>query len=140
TLIASVAIGALLVAVPVAHAGTGGTDTISIHFGADEPTQAGGSFLDPADVTGVVSSANWNNEVTNAGVDTAVMEDVNGTVVSTSTTVIWYASNTWASTGKGEENDNFTGADHTLMAGYLDMEVGRPAVTFIQISNLPPSF
>src|SRR5438105_13435501 len=92
TLLSSVAISALLVAVPVAHAGTGGTDTISIHFGADEPTQAGGSFLAPTDVTGVVSSANWNNEVTNAGVDTAVMEDVNGTVASTSTTVIWYAS------------------------------------------------
>ena len=58
---------------------------VDVDSGADEPTQAGGSFLAPTDVTGVVSSANWNNEVTNAGVDTAVMEDVNGTVASTST-------------------------------------------------------
>src|SRR5207244_3559712 len=34
----------------------------------------------------------------------------------------------------------FAGADQTLMTGYLDMNDENPAVTFIQISNLPPSF
>jgi hypothetical protein len=131
---------ALLAAVPMAHAGQGNTDTISIHFGADEPTQAGGSMLALTDVTGVVPSANWNNTTTNAGLATGLLEDVNGVATASSAQVIWYASNTWASTGKGEENDNFKGADHTLMSGYLDMEVGQPAVTFIQISNLPASF
>jgi len=139
SVIAAAAIVAVLAAVPTAKAGVSG-DTISIHFGADEPTQAGGSFLAATDVTGVVPSANWNNEVTNAGLDTALIEDVNGVATASGASVIWYASNTWASTGKGEENNNFKGADHTLMAGYLDMEVGHEAMTFIQISNLPASF
>jgi hypothetical protein len=138
-LIAVVAIMAVPVAVPLAQAGQN-SDTISIHFGADEPTQAGGSMLDPTDVTGAVSSANWNNATTNAGVLTNVVEDVNGVATASGAQVIWYASNTWASTGKGEENNNFVGADHKLMSGYLDMEVGVPAVTFIQINNLPASF
>lgn len=138
-LIAAVAMIALWGEVPPAQAGKS-TDTISIHFGADEPTQVAGSMLAATDVTGAVPSSNWNNETLFAGVDTAVMEDLNDVVVSSSTTVIWYSSNTWASTGKGEENNNFVGADHTLMSGYLDMEVGRPAVTFIQVSNLPASF
>jgi hypothetical protein len=71
-----------------------------------------------------------------------------GSVVATSASVMWYASNTWSSTGLGEENNNFTGAqsanypgfgaDAVLMAGYLDMETQNPEVTFIQVSNLPP--
>jgi hypothetical protein len=139
--IVGVAAIALVAAVmPVAQAGQGGTDTISIKFGADEPTQVAGSALALTDVTGVVPSANWNNVTTNAGLQANLLEDVNNIASASSAQVIWYASNTWASTGKGEENNNFKGADHTLMSGYLDMEVGQPAVTFIQISNLPASF
>jgi hypothetical protein len=140
TLIASCAIVAVLAAAPLAQAGQNGTDTISIKFAADEPTGAGGSMLAPTDVTGVVPSANWNNLMTNAGTATSLLEDVNGVASASSAQITWYASNTWASTGKGEENNNFKGADHTLMAGYLDMEVGHEAMTFIQISNLPASF
>jgi hypothetical protein len=140
-LISAVAIAALFAAVPLAQAGQNGTDTISIKFAADEPTQAGGSMLAATDVTGVVPSANWNNVTTNAGSAASLVEDVNGAAKTSSAQVIWYASNTWASNGKGEENNNFKGADHALMSGYLDMEVGHPgAVTFIQISNLPASF
>jgi hypothetical protein len=138
SLSAAIAIVAVLAVVPLAQAGTN-SDSISIHFAADEPTQVAGSMLGPTDVTGVVPSANWNNVMTYAG-SAAVMEDNNGVATQTGAQVVWYASNTWASTGKGEENNNFKGADHTLMSGYLDMEVGRPAVTFIQINNLPPSF
>jgi hypothetical protein len=140
TMIVGVVAIALLATVPQAQAGQGNTDTISIKFGADEPTQVAGSMLALTDVTGVVPSANWNNVTTNAGSQAKLLEDVNGTASASTAQVIWYASNTWASTGKGEENNNFTGADHTLMSGYLDMEVGQPAVTFIQISNLPASF
>ena len=131
---------AVLAAVPLAQAGQNGTDTISIKFAADEPTQVAGSMLAPTDVTGVVPSANWNNTMTNAGTATALLEDVNGAATASSAQVTWYASNTWASTGKGEENNNFKSADHTLMSGYLDMEVGYPAMTSITISNLPASF
>jgi hypothetical protein len=138
--IAAFAVVAVLAAVPLAQAGQNGTDTISIKFAADEPTQVAGSMLAPTDVTGVVPSANWNNTTTYAGTATGLLEDVNGVASASSAQVVWYASNTWASTGKGEENNNFKGADHTLMSGYLDMEVGNPAVTFIQISNLPASF
>lgn len=138
-LIAAVAISAVFAVVPTAHAGQG-TDTISIKFAADEPTQASGSMLAPTDVAGVVASANWNNTTTNTGLVTGLVEDNNGVATTSSAQVLWYASNTWASTGKGEENNNFKDANHTLMSGYLDMETGYPGVTFIQISNLPPSF
>ena len=47
-LVGVAALAAMMVA-PVAQAGVN-TDTISIHFGADEPTQVNGSMLDPADV------------------------------------------------------------------------------------------
>jgi hypothetical protein len=137
-LIAAIAIVAPLAVVPLTQAGTT-TDSISIHFGADEPTEVSGSMLAPTDVTGVVPSANWNNVTTNAGT-AAVMEDKNGVASQSGAQVTWYASNTWSSAGKGQENNNFKGADHTLMSGYLDMEVGNAAVTFIQINNLPASF
>ncbi len=97
-------------------------DTISIHFGADEPTQGGGSLLDPADVTGAAgaASANWNNMTKKGGVFTSLVRDTNGGAITTGATVLWEATNTWSSTGKGEENNNFTGANATLMTGYLD--------------------
>jgi hypothetical protein len=138
-LITAVGLPALLAAVPAARAGVN-SDTISIHFGADEPTGVGGSTLAATDVTGVVSSANWNNEVTNAGSDPSLVEDVNGVATTSGAQVSWSATNTWASTGKGEENNNFVGADKTLMSGYLDMNTAYPSFTFIQITNLPASF
>ena len=90
--------------------------------------------------------------MTNAGVQLALVEDGTplgtGVAVPTTAQVLWYASNTWSSTGLGEEDNNFTGApsknypgegaDAVLMAGYLDMETQNPEVTFIQITNLPP--
>jgi hypothetical protein len=138
-LIAGVVVLAILAAAPVAQAGTN-SDSISIHFGADQPIGSGGSRLDPTDVTGVVTSANWNNVTTNTGTSTTLIEDNNGVAITSSAQVFWYATNTWASTGKGEDNNNFTGADHTLMTGYLDMNTAYPSFTFIQISNLPASF
>jgi hypothetical protein len=136
SLIGEIAIATLLGAVSLAQAGQNGTDTISIKFAADEPTQVAGSMLAATDVTGVVPSANWNNVTTNTGIAANLLEDVNGVATASSAQVIWFASNTWSSTGKG--------ADHTLMSGYLDMETSPPATlfgtTFIQVSNLPASF
>jgi hypothetical protein len=143
-LICGVAIATLPGSVPLALAGQNGADTISIKFAADEPTQGAGSMLAATDVTGVVPSANWNNATTNTGVAASLLEDVNGVATPSSAQVTWFASNTWSSTGKGQENNNFKGADHTLMSGYLDMETAPPptlfGTTFIQVSNLPVSF
>jgi hypothetical protein len=95
---------AVLVLPTVAQAGVN-TDTISIHFGADEPTQVSGSVLDPTDVVGVpaVASANWNNVIKKGGVFVGLTRDTNGVATTTDATVLWEATNTWASTGKGEE-------------------------------------
>jgi hypothetical protein len=137
TLITSVAFLVVLAAVPLAQAGVS-TASISIHIGAEQPTPVG-SFLAPTDVTGVVPSANWNNEITNTGVDPYLVQDVDGVATNSGAHVFWYATSTWSSTGIGEENNNFAGADRKLMSGYLDMQNTNPEVTFIQISNLPGS-
>jgi hypothetical protein len=63
--------------------------------------------------------------------------DTNGVAATTDATVLWEATNTWASTGKGEENNHFTGANHTLMTGYLDENTSTPSPIFVQIRNLP---
>jgi hypothetical protein len=137
TLIAGIAVLAVLTA-PVARAGTN-TDSISIHFGADEPTQVAGSMLNPTDVAGVVPSANWNNAPKKGGVMTALTRDTNGVATTTGAVVLWEATNTWATTGKGEEGNNFdpSTADYTLMTGYLDQNTSTPSPTFIQVRNLP---
>src|SRR5689334_8879583 len=100
-LVAGIAVLGAGVFVPVAQAGVN-TDTISIHFGADEPTQGAGSALNPADVAGVVPSANWNNGQKSGGVLSALVRDTNGVAITTGATALWEATNTWSSTGKGE--------------------------------------
>ena len=101
SLLVSVATLAALMSAPVARAGVT-TDTISIHFGADEPTQVSGSMLDPTDVAGVtaVASANWNNVTTKGGVFTGLTRDTNGVATTTNAIVLWEATNTWASTDR----------------------------------------
>src|SRR6266849_3512285 len=106
TLSAGIALVVVLLAMPIAHAGDN-SDTISIHFAANEPTQKGGSKLAPTDEAGVVPSANWNNTTTRAGYVPGIVRDTNGVATTTSATVLFEASTTFASTGKGEENNNF---------------------------------
>jgi hypothetical protein len=138
-LIAGVAGLPVLAAVPAAQAGTN-SDSISIHFGAEQPTEVNGSMLAPTDVAGVIESANWNNTTGNTGTATGLIEDKNGVATTSSAQVFWQATNTWASTGKSEEGNNFTDANKTLMSGYLDMSTAYPSFTYIQVSNLPASF
>jgi hypothetical protein len=138
TLIAGVAVLAVLADAPIARAGQG-TDTIYIAFARDEPNGAG-CALAATDVAGVVPSANWNNVTTNTGTATGLVEDNNGAATTSSAQVYWYCTNTWSSTGRGEEENLFTGADHALMTGYMDQNTGYPSFTVIQISNLPASF
>jgi hypothetical protein len=164
-LIAGIGVLGMLAAVPAADA-----QAIGIKFAADQPTSVSstppsgvqwpgpGSVLAPTDITpsaangGVYPQGNWNNVTTNLGVQMNLVEDGTplgtGVAVHTTAQVLWYASNTWSSTGLGEENNNFKGpqsanypgygADAVLMAGYLDMETQNPEVTFIQITNIPP--
>src|SRR5207248_4294444 len=51
--------------------------------------------------------------------------------------VTWNSNNTWASTGKGEENNNFVGANRTLMTGYLDDDPGGVAAATVTFTGLP---
>jgi hypothetical protein len=148
TLIAGVAFIALLAAVPAAQAGTT-SDSISIHFAADEPTQTGGSMLDPSEVAGVVPSANWNNATTRGGVLSGLVRDTNGVATTTDATVLWEAWATFASHDKSaaENNSTFdpTTADYKVMLGYLDPQKGpvagstndAPSPSIVVVTNLP---
>jgi hypothetical protein len=112
---------------------------IGINFGADEPTEAdpAGSALLATDVAGVpaVAQANWNN-LSGLGDGTTSSPVLSDTGAGTSVTVIWDSANTWASTGKGEENNQFPdGPDHTLMTGYLD--TGDATTSHVTIAGIP---
>jgi hypothetical protein len=144
---ATLAVVVFLAAVPLAEAGVN-SDTISIHFGADEPVAFAGSMLFAGDIAGVMPSDNWNNATVDpsvsgnafgAGTLAGLMRDTNGTAVTTNASVLWHADGTWASTGRGEENNNFAAgsADHTLMSGYLDHGHNFPVPNIIVINNLP---
>jgi hypothetical protein len=150
TLLASIAILALLSAGPVARAGVN-SDTISIHFGVEEPKALLGSMLFPGDIAGVVPSDNWNNasvDMTQAqndygsGLASGLTRDTNGVAVTTNASVLWHADGAWSSTGRGQENNNFdpSSADHALMSGYLDQNKDIPSPTMIVINNLPSDF
>ncbi|MHC1762994.1 MAG: LamG domain-containing protein [Verrucomicrobiia bacterium] len=111
-----------------------GTYKIGLNFGTDQPA----STLAAADVAGVedVAQANWNNLSGQSGTQNNLVAQVDGTAPETTTaTVVWASNNTWASTGGGEENNQFTGADKTLMTGYLDTL--DSSTTTVTITNLP---
>src|SRR5438132_1340872 len=117
-------------------------DTISIAFARDEPAGTTGCALAATDVAGLNPSANWINEVGNAGSDANLMRDTNGVANATSASLSWSSNNTWATEGRDPNFYNvFTGADETLMIGYLDSADinGVSGVTWpsISVTNLP---
>jgi hypothetical protein len=57
------------------------------------------------------------------------------TATNTTVTVSWVSNNTWASTGRGEENNRLVGADRALMLGYLD--TANATTTSVTITNIP---
>lgn len=145
--IAPIAVLALLGSLPRAQAGVT-SDTISVHFGVEEPKALGGSMLFQGDIAGVVPSDNWNNASVDpniaqsdfgSGFNSGLTRDTNGVAVTTNASVLWHADGAWSSTGRGEENNNFdpSTADHTLMSGYLDHSHNFPTPTIVVISNLP---
>jgi hypothetical protein len=133
TVVTSVAVGA-----SVAQAGDN-SDTISIQFGADEPSGSGTATLNPTDKAGVVKSANWNSAQKKAGVLSALTRDTNGVAATTGASALWECTNTWSSTGRGEENNKFdpSTGDYALMTGYLDQNTSTPSPTFVQIRDIP---
>lgn len=95
--------------------------------------------LGPKEVAGVnsIAQSNWNNlpAVATSEAPIALKADAAGVVRTTTATVEWACPNTWASTGRGEENNEFVGSDRVLMTGYLD--TGGATTTKVTLSNLP---
>ena len=113
---------------------------IGLKFGADAATTAA-TKMSPGDYAGVptVAQPNWNNLNGTSGTSTnVIVGDLADDRATNTSVVVTFASNgTWASTGEGEENNQFpAGADRALMTGYLD--TGAPSTTSVTISNLPP--
>jgi hypothetical protein len=90
--------------------------SLGVNFGTDRA----GTTLAATDVAGLVPMANWNNAANATGTAANLTADVNGVATATAASVTWDSNNTWASTGVGEENNNFVGANKSLMTGYLD--------------------
>ncbi len=110
---------------------------VGLNFGADEPNGAMGGILPTIGTAGVpgVVQGNWNNLTNATGSSTTIVADKLGTAAPTSVSVTWSCPNTWASTGRGEENNKLTGNDKILMTGYLD--TGNATTTTIEITGLP---
>lgn len=113
------------------------TYAVGLNFGADEADGSKTGTLAATDKAGVpeAAQANWNNLSLLSGTNTTIVADVNGTAEPTTLSVIWNSANTWSSTGRGEENNAFTGADKALMTGYLD--TGNATTSTVQIASIP---
>jgi len=111
--------------------------SIGLNFGANEAR----GVLASTNIAGVASiaQANWNNLGGQTGSTNKIVADVGGTAAATPVNVEWNSNNTWASTGRGEENNRFAtnGADRVLMTGYLDTTAS--STTAITIGNIPPA-
>jgi hypothetical protein len=112
------------------------TYSIGVRFTDTSPI----NLMSPKDIAGVnaVAQANWNNSpsVSASTEPLALVADQGGVAKSSTATVEWSGSgNTWSSTGRGEENNGFTGPDHSLMTGYLD--TGNATTTQVHVKGLP---
>ena len=110
-----------------------GITGIGLNFGGDEV----GGALAADGVAGVeaVAQGTWNNLNTLSGSASGLVADASGSALVTAMTVQWTSANTWASTGRGEENNGFTGGDLSLMTGYLD--TGADTTSTVTISGIP---
>jgi hypothetical protein len=134
-IVGAAAVAVLLVGSAAAVAATGISWCVT-----DPTTGLCSSPIAPGDPTGVPTDYvqyNWNNVSGPEGVYPNLVHDLNGVAVPTNATVLWSSTNTWASTGMGEENNNFIGVDRQLMTGYLDQNTFTPSPTFVQITNIP---
>jgi len=95
-------------------------------------------ILGSTDPSGAVPVPWWNNLFGHAGLVAGLVRAIDGTAIATDASVLWEATNTFRTTGLGEENNNFTGPNRILMTGYLDQNTFTPSPTFVQIVDLPP--
>lgn len=103
--------------------------TIGLHFEGND-----GSTLAPTAVAGLVAQANWNNGAGNTGTLTGL---VDSTGAATGVNASWNATGTFGAANNEDHTDQFTGADGTLMDGYLDNYGGN--VGTITLSDLNAS-
>jgi len=115
----------------------GVTNALRFSLGLNFGAELDGGTLEPAQVAGVpdIAQANWNNLMEQSGKVSGLVADVAGTRTATSASVEWSSAGTWASTGLGEENNGFSGADRTLTTGYLD--TSDESTTTIKVFGLP---
>jgi hypothetical protein len=126
---------ALASAFVLAAVGTAGAANIAINFGSDEPAGGGSSVDGPA---GIYGTANWNNV---PGANGAAAGLVDGDGAATAASVTWASTNTWSSTGRGEENNTApAGDDRDLMTGYLDTDASGNPTASVTVSGLADKF
>lgn len=120
-------------------AGVAGKQTYSIGVNFTDDSRDGS--MGPTDIAGTdaTAQAHWNN-IYGQNSDTSgpqtLVADQGGVAKTTSATVEWTGSpNTWASTGRGEENNLLTGGNHLLMTGFQD--TSGESTTQVKISNIP---
>jgi Leucine-rich repeat (LRR) protein len=114
---------------------------IGLNFGADEVNGSHSTSLEPSEIAGApgVEQGFWNNLDGVSGVAMTLIGERDGNAVSTDVTVQWASVLTWASTGRGEENNGFVGPNRKLMAGYMDTDY-RPGVgstTTVAVNGIP---
>ena len=116
-----------------------GKQTYAIGLNFQDGDDPNDNDLAPKEVAGVASVAqsNWNNIAALAASEApvALAADAAGVAKASTATVEWTCPNTWSSTGRGEENNEFTGSDRRLMTGYLD--TGGATTTKVTFNNLP---
>jgi len=125
--------------------GSRGQQTYSIGVNFTDDSRDGA--LGPKEIAGVekVAQANWNNALgANSGAigdpglygPLTVVADKAGVPTATTAVVEWSGvPNTWASTGRGEENNTLTGANRLLMSGFLD--TSGDSTTQIKVTGVP---
>ena len=99
-----------------------------------------GSPISTAGPAGVLNTVRWNNLTgPDSTAPITLNADVAGALTPTAATVTWSSPNTWASTGRGEENNTApAGNNRSLMTGYIDtLGVGAEG-TSVTVANLPP--
>ena len=101
-------------------------NTIGINFASEE---ANGTVSGAA---GVLGTQFWNNVEGASGNAMYLSADAGGSVGNTEISVTWESPNTWASRGRGEENNSADGEDAALMTGYIDTNGEDPNTVTVQ--------
>jgi hypothetical protein len=120
--------------------GLAGAATNLVSVGVNFQDDVVGVPLAAASVAGAVPQANWNNGTGANNTLSNLTADFNGSPAPTAISVTWSGSpNTWASTGRGEENNAFPpGPDRDLMTGYVDTT--DVSITTFTFSGIPEPY